>query len=96
MLNIIKAKDTTGLSEIAFYMDVGAFLPTPIYNILNGNAFSTYGEALVVLVENIILVFLYWLYVKPSEAPSMLKKIIVVAVAVAGTYGMFLLPESLW
>ena len=96
MYKIVKSRDTTGLSEIAFYMDVGSFIPSPIYNILNGNAFSTYGEGLVVLVENVMLVFLYWSYVKPAEAPGALKKIaILVGYCVAG-YGMFLLPEDLW
>merc|ERR1711965_428165 len=56
MHNIYKDSSVAGLNGISLYMDVASFLPAPIYNILNNNAFSTYGEALVVLVENVILV----------------------------------------
>ena len=55
VLNIIVAQDVKGLSGASLYMDVASFLPITVFNILNGNDFVTYGEQLVVLVQNILI-----------------------------------------
>jgi len=104
LYKIMKAKDVTGLSAISLYMDVCAFLGPPVYNILNKNAFSTYGESLIVLVENCILVCAFWYFAapqdeKPSEKPRRPTFPIMVLIALAGVgmaVGMFFLPEELW
>merc|ERR1711934_1348421 len=78
------------------YMDVAAFLPAPVYNILNQNAFSTYGEALVVLAENVGLVLLFWYYCPAQERPSSVGMLGIAGCGVALTAGFFWLPEHLW
>ena len=52
VINMVRAGKVTGLSPTALYMDVAAFLPVTVYNIINGNDFVTYGELLVILVQS--------------------------------------------
>jgi len=102
ILNIVKNQDTRGLASISLYMDVAAFLPAPTYNILNGNDFSTYGEAIVVLVENVIVVMVFWYYspTQPKEGaeqrPSFTTMVGIAVSGVVLTASLMFMPESLW
>jgi len=102
ILNIVSNADTSGLSSLSLYMDVASFLPSPIYNYLNGNDFATYGEACVVLVENIIVVLVFW-HFSPKEAkpgleacPSLTTRFGCMVAAVVLAASLFFMPESLW
>lgn len=56
-----------------------------IYNVLQENPFSTYGESFIILVQNIILVFLLWSYAEPAiSAGSAIGVTVVFVALVAG------------
>lgn len=62
ILKIIFSRDVTGLNAMSFYMECVAFLPSIIYNYLKGYPISTYGENVIILFQNMLLVVLYWMY----------------------------------
>lgn len=61
ILKIIFSRDVTGLNAMSFYMECVAFLPSIIYNYLKGYPISTYGENVIILFQNMLLVVLYWM-----------------------------------
>ena len=103
IMNIVSNKDTRGLASMLLYLDVASFLPSPAYNILNGNDFATYGEACIVLVENILVVLIFW-YFSPTKAvqggaetrPSLPTMAGIAFAGVAMMVGLFSMPQSLW
>lgn len=68
ILNIVMTKDVEGLSEIAFYSEVPMGITTVMYNYRQGNPFSSYGETVAILIQNIILVYLLWGFMKPPAS----------------------------
>lgn len=62
ILKIVMNRDVTGLNAMSFYMECAAFLPSIVYNILKGYPISTYGENVIILIQNYLLVVLYWMY----------------------------------
>ena len=66
IVNIISTSKVDGLSPASFYGEVPLTITTVAYNVLKNNPFSSYGETCVILVQNIILVVLLWIYMKPS------------------------------
>jgi mannose-P-dolichol utilization defect protein 1 len=76
ILNILLTKNVDGLSEMAFYTEVPMCITTVIYNIHQGNSFSSYGETFAILIQNVILVGLLWRFMKP--APTIHTKMAVV------------------
>merc|ERR1711871_1390874 len=63
---IVSAGSVTGLAPLTFYCDVLIFSISSGYSYLQGQPFSTYGEELVILAQNIVLVFLLWKYKDPA------------------------------
>ena len=97
VINMVRAGKVTGLSPTALYMDVAAFLPVTVYNIINGNDFVTYGELLVILVQNVLIVFLYWYYLSAEERPSFGTMLALPILAAGTTIGLSNLPaEWVW
>lgn len=103
ILKIIFSRDVTGLNAMSFYMECVAFLPSIIYNYLKGYPISTYGENVIILFQNMLLVVLYWMYslhrtVIPSFAKgeahkSFLHMLCVVVAFMVLTVGLFYCPE---
>ncbi|TMW69461.1 hypothetical protein Poli38472_001617 [Pythium oligandrum] len=93
ILKIIGAKDVTGLTPTSFYMEVLLYVSGTVYNVLKGYPVSTWGENLVILVQNIILVLLLWAYSTPKIPISTRLALVVTFVAV--TTGMLLTPPEL-
>ena len=89
VLNIIVAQDVKGLSGASLYMDVASFLPITVFNILNGNDFVTYGEQLVVLVQNILIVMLFWFYLPSTEKPSVTFMFSIISLIFGSAFGLF-------
>ena len=97
VFNIIFAGDVQGLSAASLYMDVASFLPITVFNILNGNDFVTYGEQLVVLTQNILIVALFWYYLPTTEKPSILFMLSVATTIFGSGFGLLYgLPPMLW
>ena len=64
--NMYSTKNVVGLSPSSFYTDVAALIITVVYNVLQGNPFTSFGESFVIMMQNLILVFLLWAHSKPG------------------------------
>lgn len=95
ILKILGAKDVTGLTPASFYMEVLLYASSTIYNVRRGYPVSTWGENVVILVQNVILVLLVWAFYTPKIGMgSRLGLTVFFGLLVAG---MSLLPtEHLW
>ncbi|EEY55637.1 mannose-P-dolichol utilization defect 1 protein [Phytophthora infestans T30-4] len=92
ILKILSAKDVTGLTPSAFYMEVVLYLSSTIYNVLRGYPLSTWGENVVILAQNIILVLLLWSFYTPKIAVSPRFGLVLAFAAIAA--GMFSIPDE--
>jgi len=62
ILYMYRSKQIKGLSSISVYLDILCVLCAALYPLHKGYPFLTYGERLIVLVENVIIFFLAWKY----------------------------------
>ena len=65
ILACYRKKSVAGLSAMSLYSSVCIPLTFSIYSILSGSPWHTWSENIFTLVQNIILVFMYWTYAKP-------------------------------
>ena len=63
-----KSKETKGLSNLSIYLDIFYVLCTALYPFHMGYSFLDYGAAVIVLIENIIIFFLFWKYDKNNSS----------------------------
>ncbi|CAE7188808.1 Mpdu1 [Symbiodinium pilosum] len=71
--NILKAGSVVGLSETFVINDCMAGLLFVYYNVLSGHPFMSWGENVIVGLQNAIIVLLYWHYSPQlSKAPRFL------------------------
>ena len=54
ILAILKSRSAAGLSALSFELDVMVFVASVTYSVKLGYAFSTYGEQVIVLVQNVV------------------------------------------
>lgn len=66
IINIIQSKSVEGLSSYALYSDVPLVLTSIMYNILQDNPFTSYGESIAILLQNFGIVVLFWIYSRPK------------------------------
>ncbi|RLN57120.1 hypothetical protein BBJ28_00004499 [Nothophytophthora sp. Chile5] len=92
ILKILGAKDVTGLTPTSFYMEVVLYLSSTIYNMLRGYPVSTWGENLVILAQNVVLVLLLWAFYVP-KIPATSRLGLVLGFAALGA-GMFAIPPE--
>lgn len=90
--NIFSTKNVVGLSPSSFYTDCAAVIVTVVYNILQGNPFTSFGEQCVILVQNLILVLLLWVHSKPG--PSLINMLLVSITLGGIAAGSFFLPAE--
>jgi mannose-P-dolichol utilization defect protein 1 len=64
--NILASGSGRGLELSAIYLDVAAFICPAIYSFRLGYPFLSYGESVVILVQNVVIVLLVW-HFTPSE-----------------------------
>ncbi|KAJ1428880.1 hypothetical protein B484DRAFT_396631, partial [Ochromonadaceae sp. CCMP2298] len=93
ILNLVRTKDVQGLSPSAFYTEVPLSTISIVYNILQGNPFTSFGETCVISVQNFILVLLLWAYMKP--APSTFTVVGVLSLFIAVGALAWHLPSDL-
>ena len=62
ILNMYKSKEMKGLSYLSIYLDVFSFLCSALYPFHMGYSFFTYGESVIILIENLFIFFLAWSY----------------------------------
>ena len=65
MLKIYTAGSVQGLAPTTFYCDVLICTCAAAYSHLQGFPFSTYGEELLILAQNVLLVLMLWKYADP-------------------------------
>lgn len=92
IIKILRAKDVTGLTPSTFYIEVIIFQSNTIYNVLRQYPISTWGENLVILVQNCLLVILMWQYSKPPT--SIFNRLVYSILFFASTFAMMSLPPS--
>eukprot|EP01041_Mallomonas_annulata_P009570 gene9570-19884_t len=66
ILNIFASSSAEGLSPMSFYTEVPLTITHVAYNYLQGNPFSSYGDSMMILFQNLILVGMLWAYMKPK------------------------------
>jgi hypothetical protein len=76
ILNLVSSKSVEGLSPEAFYSEVPLTILTVMYNYRQGYPFMSYGENVMVMIQNIILVLLLWKYMKPKPSMGFMISII--------------------
>ena len=62
ILYMYNSKEIKGLSYISIYLDVFSFLCSALYPYHMGYSFLTYGESVIILLENLLIFFLTWKY----------------------------------
>ena len=62
ILYMYKEKAVTGLSYISIYLDIFSFLCSTLYPFHMNYPFLTYGENLILMIQNIIIFCLAWNY----------------------------------
>nr|CCA24511.1 mannosePdolichol utilization defect 1 protein putati [Albugo laibachii Nc14] len=92
IVKILAARDVTGLTPASFYLEVILYLSGTIYNILREYPISTWGENLVILVQNLILVLLIFTFHVPRISISMRSALSVLFGVLAS--GMYNLPSE--
>ena len=66
ILAILSSKAVEGIEPISFYGEVPLMIMSVVYFYLEGYPFSAFGDTAFILVQNIILVILLWIYARPS------------------------------
>ena len=94
ILKIVMNRDVTGLNAMSFYMECAAFLPSIVYNFLKGYPISTYGENVVILFQNYLLVFLFWIFAKGENRKSILHMLLVILAFILYTFVLFYCPQK--
>jgi hypothetical protein len=83
ILNIVSSKQATGLSPQSFYSEVSITISTVLYNYRQGYPFLSYGETVMVLIQNVILVLLLWKFMKPVPSAGHIGLVIGLFAAVS-------------
>lgn len=95
IVNFLKYQSTQGVSSTMLYLDVLSFTPGPIYNTLQGHPFMTYGEQIIVLGENILIVLLMW-YLTPRQEFNSGRAVMASLAFAAFAGSLYNAPEYMW
>lgn len=79
--NVVKAKSAEGLSAISFELETLGFLVHASYGLVMGLAFNTYGESIILLAQNLLLVGLIYKYAKMPAIRGVTALSLLVALA---------------
>ena len=64
IIKIVNAKSVEGISKSLFYLEIITLLHSSTYSIRQQIPFSIYGESLIILAQNVLIVLLFWVYSK--------------------------------
>ena len=62
LISIVKNKSTAGIDPTSAYLEPVGYIAAALYNYLQGNPFTTYGENLAVGVQSLLTVVCMWLF----------------------------------
>ncbi|CAM9305958.1 unnamed protein product [Choristocarpus tenellus] len=80
---ILSSKSVEGLSPFSFYSELTIYIINSIYFVVKGSPISAYGEILIILVQNVILVLLLWYLMVNRPSPLKIAAWVTFFVAVA-------------
>ena len=64
IMKIVNAKSVEGISKYLFYTEIIMLIHSSAYSMQANIPFSVYGESLIILVQNTIIILLFWTYSK--------------------------------
>ena len=62
ILYMYNSKDIKGLSYLSIYLDIFSFLCSTLYSYHKEYPFLTYGESVIILLQNLLIFFMAWKY----------------------------------
>jgi mannose-P-dolichol utilization defect 1 len=95
-LKIVRSGSTKGISSTSYYIETVNFAMTAALSMHLGLQFSVYGETLIILVQNLIIILMLW---SINPMISLLEKIGFIAFFSAFGYLIFEathVPEEAW
>lgn len=94
ILKIVMAKSAANISRLSVYTELLCNLWVGAYNVIEGNPFSTYGESVLISIQNGVIVLLLWTFATKKERPTATHILSVVAFFVAAAVAPVYLPEQ--
>lgn len=64
--NMVAAGSSKGVDMTALYLEILSYILSAGYNVAVGSPLSTYGELLIILVQNFVILVLCWKYLNSS------------------------------
>ena len=96
-MKIIGSGKTEGISPFSYYAETIGFANTAAYSMHLALPMSVYGEALIILVQNLLIIMLLWSYDKNI---GMFEKLFFAAAISGYMYVLFSgnvdVPEEAW
>ena len=96
IMKILSSGSVEGISPFSYYTETLNYVNTAALSMHLGLAFSVYGETLIILAQNAIIILLLWSYQKKV---SFLEKITFLAIVSGYSYVLFtgdLITEDMW
>jgi hypothetical protein len=93
LVKIVKLRSVAGISRWSRYSEVPINTSSCIYHFLIGAPLSTWGENIIVLTQNLVIVALCWMWEKPRVAKR--EIILAVSALAALSAAQLSLPPSL-
>lgn len=97
--NMMEIKSDRGLSYLTMYTEILIYLFCALYGYHQGNAFSTYGENVFILIQSLAIIILCWMYSKHTSFASKIFRLIFVLFLVTITFKCIEgrdIPEYVW
>lgn len=82
----MKAGSVEGISKSLFYLETLTLLHVATYSIRQKIPFSVYGESLIILAQNIVIIMLFWVY---STKISSAEKVVLFTLFTAYSFVLF-------
>lgn len=90
ILNVVRAHSAEGLSATAFELESWGLMVHASYGYINRLPFSSYGEAAILLAQNLLLLSMVYRYARlPAGRVTAVLSLIVGAIAVVASGGRF-------
>ncbi len=86
IIKILQRRSVEGIAKSLFYLETLTLLHASTYSIRYGIPFSVYGESLIILAQNLLIVLLFWVYSKTISAG---EKVILFTFFTAHAYLLF-------
>ncbi|KYK57556.1 polyketide synthase [Drechmeria coniospora] len=82
ILKLVHSQSAEGISFLAYLLETSAYLITLAYNVRNGFPFSTFGETVLILGQNVIISVLVLNYTGRSSVAAVLLAVLFGSAAV--------------